>query len=122
MKANIELTMMRLLTAVLLSVGLAGVLHAQNTLTGKWQGKTPNGYVMVLDLKVSKDKLTGTLNRNGESSPITEGKVTKDSFSFHAVANNQAEAFSGTAGPDEIKIWQDRTGPERSMVLKRIKD
>jgi len=66
--------------------------------------------------------LKGSLTRNGESSPISEGKVTKETFTFRAIAGDQEEVFSGKmASEDQIRIWLERQGPERGVTLARVK-
>jgi hypothetical protein len=103
--------------AVLFAVTLSG----QASLTGKWQGETNNGAQLVLDLTVKETVLTGTLTRDGQSSAISDGNVSKNTFSFSAQVNDRAEKFAGEFTGDEIKIWLERQGPERAIVLKREK-
>ena len=94
---------------------------AQSTLTGKWQGGTDGGASIVLDLTVKEETLTGTLTRDGQSSPLSDGKVTKNTFSFKATLNEKAEGLSGELKGDEIHIWLDRQGPAKAVVLTRVK-
>lgn len=94
---------------------------AQGSLDGKWQGETNNGAQLVLDLTVKDAVLTGTLTRDGQSSAVSEGKVSKTTFSFTATINDRTEKFAGEVGGDEMKIWLERQGPERAIVLKREK-
>jgi hypothetical protein len=97
------------------------ILAAQDALSGKWEGETNNGAALALDLTAKGTTLTGTLTRNGQSSPLSEGKASKDSFTFKAKINDQTEGFSGEVAADQIRIWLDRQGPERAIVLKRVK-
>jgi hypothetical protein len=91
------------------------------TLTGKWRGQTPNGFELLLDLTATGQTLTGNLIREGESSPITEGSVTKNTFTFKAApSGGQVEGFSGQLEGDGIKVWLDRQGPTRAASLKRV--
>jgi len=114
--------MKKVLAAAVIAILLAPTMFAKAGLAGKWEGKTPNGFTIVLDLTVSKNVLKGTLTRNKKPSPITDGKVTKDTFTFKAATEDQPEAFSGKVnGDDEITIWLDRQGAERGIVLKRVK-
>ena len=108
-------------TIIVAALAAAAAAQAQAGLTGQWQGETPNGMSVVLDLKATDTTLTGTLTRNGEPSTITEGKVTKNTFTFKAVLGEQMEAFTGEVEGDQINIWLDRTGRERTVVLKRVK-
>jgi hypothetical protein len=113
--------MNRLLTVAATVLVFAGVTHAQATLTGKWQGETNNGSSIVLDLTVKGEALTGTFTRNEQSAPITEGQAAKNAFSFKATVNEQAVGFSGELAGQDVKIWMDQQGPERAIVLKRVK-
>jgi hypothetical protein len=52
--------------------------------TGKWQGTTPSGRPLVLDLKVDGQQLSGRLTLSQESADIAEGKVEEQRFSLRA--------------------------------------
>jgi hypothetical protein len=95
--------------------------RAATSLTGKWQGQTPNGMSLTLDLIQKDQTLTGTLNREGESAPISDGKVSKNTFTFVATLSGTAETIEGTVENDDMKAWLTRQGPERTAVLKRVK-
>ena len=95
--------------------------RATTSLTGKWQGQTPNGMSLILDLVQKDQTLTGTLNREGESAPINDGKVSKNTFTFVASLSGTAETIEGTVENDDMKAWLARQGPERTAVLKRVK-
>jgi hypothetical protein len=115
--------MKRILTGGLIVLLLVATgVHAQATLTGKWQGTTPNGAVLVLDLTATETAVTGTLTRNDETVKITDGKVSKNKFTFAATLNDQKEAFTGDLAGDEITVWLDRQGAEKAILLKRVKD
>jgi hypothetical protein len=108
-----------LVAAIVLTCSM--VADAQATLTGKWQGETSNGTALALDLAVDGAALTGTLTREGVSTPLSEGKVSKNTFTFKAKLNEQTEAFSGELTEDQLKVWLDRQGPSRAAVLQRVK-
>ncbi len=91
------------------------------SLTGRWQGQTPNGMSLMLDLVQKDQTLTGTLNREGESAPISNGKVSKNTFTFMATLDGASETVEGTVETDDMKAWLTRQGPERTAVLKRVK-
>jgi hypothetical protein len=93
----------------------------QGTLTGKWQGETRGGAALVLDLTVKGAELTGTLTRDDVSTPISEGKVTKNTFTFNATLGDRTDGFSGELADNQIKIWLDRQGPSTAIVLHRVK-
>ena len=106
-------------TALLLACAV--VAGAQSPLNGTWQGATDGGASILLDLTVKGDTLTGTLTRDGASSPLSEGKVTKNTFSFKATLNEKTEALSGELKGEELRVWLDRQGPERAVVFTRVK-
>ena len=95
--------------------------QAQHALNGAWHGETRNGSAIVLTLEVKADALTGTLTRNGEPTPLSDGKVSKQQFSFKATINDQTEAFSGELAGEAIKVWIDRQGAESAIMLRRAK-
>ena len=95
--------------------------RATTSLTGKWQGQTPNGMSLILDLVQQDQTLTGTVNREGESAPISNGKVSKNTFTFVASLSGTPETIEGAVENDEMKAWLTRQGPERTAVLKRAK-
>jgi hypothetical protein len=104
-----------------LALAAATTVHAQTTLTGKWQGETKSGSAIVLDITVKGTELTGTFSRSEQSAPITEGKVEKNAFTFKSTIRDQTVAFSGEVAGDDIKIWMDQQGPSAAIVLKRVK-
>ena len=95
--------------------------RAPTSLTGRWQGQTPNGMSLTMDLVQKDDTLTGTLNREGETVPISNGKVSKNTFTFTATLDGATETIEGTVENDDMKAWLTRQGPERTAVLKRVK-
>jgi hypothetical protein len=99
---------------------VATVTNAQATLTGKWQGETNGGSSIVLDVVAKGGVLTGTFTRSGESAPIKEGKIAKNTFTFKSTIKEQTVAFSGELAGEVVKIWMDEQGPERAIVLKRV--
>ena len=105
--------------AIVLTGSLAA--QAQATLAGKWQGETSNGTALALDLAVEGGTLTGTLTREGVSTPLSDGKVSKNTFTFKATVNDQAEGFSGELAGEQLKVWLDRQGASRAIVLERVK-
>ena len=76
-----------------LVVTLVADSSAQAGITGKWQGETSNGSAIVLDVTAKGTELNGTMTRNSEKVPIG----------------------------DQMKIWLDRQGAEKAIVLKRVK-
>ena len=110
------------LTVFTLALVLTTVLQAQTSISGKWKGTTKNGMQVVLDLKAAETALTGTLNRDGQASTITEGKVSKSTFTFNAVLGEQTEALTGEVDGEQLKVWLDRQGREGTVVFNRVKE
>ena len=111
--------MKRILTSTTLALVLVAVVHAQASLTGKWEGKTKNGFLIVLDLTATETALTGTLTRDGQPGK-TDGKVSMKSFTFKATLGDQTEGFTGGFDADQISLWMDRQGPAGTVILKRV--
>jgi hypothetical protein len=108
-------------TALLLACAAAGAQSGRSTMTGRWQGDTDGGAALVLDVTVKGETLAGTLTRNGQGSQLSEGRISKNAFSFKATINERTESFSGEHKGDEIRIWLDRQGPGKAVVLTRVK-
>ncbi len=111
----------RLVAAAALVLTCVLIGHAQAMLTGKWQGETPNGSSLTLDLTVKGTTLTGAMTRSGERIPLSDGQVSKNTFTFKAKMNDQTEGFSGELIEDQLKVWLDRQGVSNAVVLKRVK-
>ncbi len=106
-------------TASAVTLLFAVCVHAQGVLTGKWQGETRNGSEVVLDVTATETTLTGTMARNGEPSAISDGKVSKKTFTFKVTIGGQTEALTGELSGDQITVWLNRN-PQSSAVLKRV--
>jgi hypothetical protein len=113
--------MLRTVLATILLLASTVAAGAQSTLTGKWQGDTDGGASLALDLTVKGEVVTGTVTRNGQGAPLSEGKVTQNTFTFKATMNERAETFSGEWKGDEMRIWLERQGPSKAIVLTRVK-
>ena len=109
------------LTTIALLV-LPSLVRAQSTITGNWQGKTPNGFELKLDLVANQQELRGTFTRNGQAIAISDGKVSKNTFTFKATLDDQKQGFTGEIDGNQIRVWTDRQGPSVAAVLKRVVD
>jgi len=89
-------------------------------LVGKWQGLTPNGMSLTLDLTGDDRSFRGTLTREGEANPITDGTISKNTFTFKVMIEGETETIEGTWENDQLKAWLTRQGPERTAVLTRV--
>lgn len=113
--------MTRVFASVATALVIVTAAAAQTGLTGRWEGTTPNGATLALDLTVKDQSLTGTLTRNDEKFTIAEGKVKNDTFSFKATINDKPDGFSGELKGDQLRIWLDRQGPENAITMTRVK-
>ena len=116
---QIRITAFRSILAAALTAAIA--VQAQSALAGKWQGETKGGAALVLDLIVDGTALSGTLTRDGVSTPLSAGKVAKNTFSFTAKLGDQVEGVSGELVDEQIRIWLDRQGASTAIVLTRVK-
>ena len=113
--------MNRPVAAAAILTTFAFVLQAQGPLNGTWEGETRGGSSIVLTLAVNDAVLTGTLVRNGQSTTISDGKVSGNTFTFTAILNDQKEALSGELAGEDLRIWLDRQGSSTAIVLRRAK-
>ena len=88
---------------------LSIVLAAQDALSGKWEGVTNAGATLVLDLTAKGATLTGTLTRDGHSSPLSDGKCRRRPFRSKRL-NDQTEA-GRRAGRRRSKSGSTDRGP-----------
>jgi hypothetical protein len=94
-------------------------VQAQAPLDGKWQGATPSGREVVLDVKTKGQQLTGTLSLGPQSAEIAEGKVDGKSFSFKATLDDRTVTFTGQVAGDQIELTPQEAA--RPVTLKRVK-
>jgi hypothetical protein len=115
--------MKNVLRAIAIASVMAPALHAQASMTGRWQGETPGGSQVVLEVKAAETVLTGALTVDGQRQTLAEGKVSKNTFTFKVMLppNDAVQAFTGEFAQDQMKIWMDERGPSNAAVLKRVK-
>ena len=111
--------MNRRIAVAVIIMSFASLVQAQDKLNGTWEGETRSGSSIALTFVVKGTALTGTLVRSGESATLSEGKVSKNSFSFKATLNGQPEGFSGELAGDALTIWMDRQGASKAIELRR---
>jgi uncharacterized protein YfiM (DUF2279 family) len=113
--------MSRYARVLAVSLALATAVAAQSVVSGKWEGRTPGGSAVLLDMAAKGAALTGTMTVDGEKAPLTDGRVAKNTFSFSVTLGGGTEAFTGEVAGDETKIWMDSRGQAAAIVLKRMK-
>lgn len=102
-----------------LSFTLSALLIAQEALSGRWEGLSPNRAPIVLELAAKGADLTGTMQVGQEKSPIENGKTSKNTFTFSVAMGGGVEAFTGEQASSELKLWMDKRGPAAAITLKR---
>lgn len=117
----LRMLMTRAVLGTLLGLIATVALFAQHPLAGTWTGETRSGTAIVLMLAVKDTTLTGTLKRGDDTVSISDGKVSKNTFTFKAVLGGEPEALSGEVNGDEVKAWLDRQGPSTAITFRREK-
>ena len=113
--------MIRIAAFVAVVITLSAALSAQESITGTWQGTTPAGMSILLDVVAKGDALTGTMTVGKQTSTIENGKVSKKTFTFSVTLGGGTEAFTGEITLPDIKMWMDDRGPSTAITLTRVK-
>lgn len=116
--------MKKIIAGMAVGVLMAVVVQTQAAMSGRWQGESPNGSHVVLEVKASDTALTGTLTVDGQRLTLADGKVAKNTFTFTVTLppNNAEQPFTGELTQDQIRLWMNRRGPANAAVLTRSKD
>lgn len=112
--------MKNLVRTITLTLALPTFVLAQQAFTGKWEGQTPNRASIVLELAAKGADLTGTMHVGEQKSPIENGKVSKNTFTFSVAMGGGTEDFAGEVIGDDLKIWMVDRGPSAAITLKRV--
>jgi hypothetical protein len=95
----------------------------QNTASvwdGRWQGTTVSGQQLVLDLRVTGQRMTGRLVVGKQSADITAGKVVDEAFALTTgPIDGHSVAGTGRLLGDAIELTID--GVKEPLTLTRIK-
>ena len=116
----------KILVTILLACCVAFAMAAVFAgLNGKWScvlnAPTGDQYPINYIFKIDGEKLTGTLETNGETVPIDSGKVKGDSISFNISFHGRPYPHKGkyfTQG-DSIAMDVDFGGAKAHTVLQR---
>lgn len=113
---------------ILLAAALAVVAA---DITGKWVAQVPgrDGQTRetTFTFKVEGSNLTGSISgRQGQETPISEGKISGDSISFVVTMDRggqtMKQTYTGTIAGDEIKLKREGgQGQAREFTAKRAK-
>ena len=105
--------------AALIAVMLCLSVHAQQALSGAWEGTTPGRQSVRLELTATGAALTGTMIVGGQKATLENGKTSKNTFSFTVTMEGGTEGFSGEVAGDQLKMWMDDRGPAAAITLTR---
>jgi hypothetical protein len=94
-------------------------VHAQAGLAGKWQGETGSGRLVVLDLRVKGQQLTGSFTLGEQTADISDGQVGDKTFSFKVTIEGRSPLMSGEMAGDQVKLSVE--GVPNPVMLKRAK-
>lgn len=112
-----------LTTALLVVACVVVCLAIAADLNGKWGGsiKTPQGdFPVKYTFKVDGDKLTGSVDSDQGSLPISDGKINGADFTFSLDLNGTAIKSVGKYYGDSVVINSDFNGMALKGVLKRL--
>jgi len=87
---------------------------------GRWQGTTVSGQLLVLDLRVKGQRMTGRLMVGKQSADITAGKVVDESFALTTgPIDGHSVAGTGRHLGNTIEFTID--GVKEPLTLTRMK-
>jgi uncharacterized protein (DUF2141 family) len=108
---------------------LFAFVAAAANVDGKWTAQVPGREGQTREttftLKADGEKLTGSMSgRQGNETPITEGKISGDTISFVVTMDRGGNTikwnYTGTVTGDEIKMKRaGGQGEPREFVAKR---
>ncbi|QHT68286.1 TonB-dependent receptor [Rhodocytophaga rosea] len=88
-------------------------------LSGKWAGKM-GMFDATFNLKAAGDQLTGTMSTQMGETPITNGKITGNTFSFTVSVNGNEIPFQGKLEGGQLLIDTEfRGNPVRGNFIKQ---
>ncbi len=108
----------RHLTTILVFVVCVAV-QAQGGVSGKWQGTTPSGQPIVLDVKVKAERLTGTFSLGGQTVQITDGTADATTCTFKVTVDDRTHTFSGRLAGEGLELSSEDI--EKPVTLHRVK-
>lgn len=114
--------MKKLSLVVALIIASISLLHAAESVEGKWRGETQGKTTITMDLAAKETELTGIITRKDSQIKIEAGKIAGNTLTFRALIQDRTEAFTAEFTKDEIRLWMDRLGKESAMTLKRVKE
>ena len=95
------------------------LLHAAESVDGKWRGETQGKSASTLDLAVKDTELTRTITRKDSQMKIEAGKIVGNTLTFRTVIQDRTESFTAEFTKEGIRLWMDRLGRE---TLRRAKE
>lgn len=115
--------MLRLYSLCVVALWAVSIGHAQD-IDGKWKGEmqSPNGPMeLTFAFKTSGDSLMGTVTGPMGEMPITNGKVSSDTFTFDVNANEMIISHQCMVMSDSISMKiTGLLGEAPPIILKRV--
>ncbi len=113
----------RLSIVALLACSFAVCFAAFADLSGKWKGTLKfNDFEIALNytFKVDGDKLTGSIGSEQGETPISDGKIKGNEFSFSLDFNGEKLPHTGTYYGDSTIIISEFQGQKNRIKLTRV--
>ena len=87
---------------------------------GSWKGIIAGSVEFIYHFKVEGNVLTGTLDSEGETTPILKGVVSGDNISFVMLARNEKTATIGKMNGDVLVVNFTYSGMNLSGDFKKV--
>ena len=95
---------------------------AQGGFAGTWQGKTPAGAPVLMELTASDGKVAGTITIDKQKGKIRANKMDASTLHFDAGMDGVTNAFTAELKDGGLSVIRiSPHGPSAPLVLKRTK-
>jgi hypothetical protein len=91
---------------------LAAGQNTGNMWDGRWQGTTVSGHLVVLQLQVQEQRMTGRLTVGKQSAKIVEGKALRDAFAL----------ITGPIDGHRVDATGRRVGETIELTIEGVKE
>jgi hypothetical protein len=101
---------------------LASAALAQDGFAGTWQGKTPAGAPVLMQLASNAGTLAGTITIDKEKGKVRVHKTAGSTLHFDAGMDGVTNAFTAELKDGGLSVVRiSPHGPSAPLVLKRVK-
>ena len=91
------------------------------TVEGTWRGTTTGGTEVVLQLHVEGERVTGTMTRGAEASPLENGRIEGKTVRFSVTARGQTVSFTAELKGEQLFGYIDEAGPGSALAFERVR-